>query len=160
MKKLFIFLLIWSSFQAVSQTEMTAKVTAVIDGNTFEITGADNQPIRVVLAGVDSPEPGQEFSEKARKLMEKMLLEEEVSVSIKGKDRWGNYVAIVMKGNTDPRIELLEEGLAWTAEKNPLPEFEEIRVRAQEKGKGLWKEANPIPPWTFRRQQSMMQAKG
>jgi micrococcal nuclease len=54
---------------------------------------------------------------------------------------------------------LLKEGLAWTAEKNPIPELEEYRIKAKEKERGIWKQENPTPPWIYRRQQSMMQAK-
>jgi endonuclease YncB( thermonuclease family) len=64
-----------------------------------------------------------------------------------------------MKGELDPRVELLKQGLAWTSEKDPIPELESHRNEAQQKGKGLWKNDNPTPPWIFRRQQSMMQPK-
>jgi micrococcal nuclease len=40
-----------------------------------------------------------------------------------------------------------------------MEQFELIRVKAQEKGKGLWKETDPTPPWTYRRQQTMTQFK-
>jgi micrococcal nuclease len=140
---------------------ITGKVISVIDGNTIEVLTSDNQKEKYMLAGVDSPELTQEFGDRARRFLEKLMLEKEVRVSIQGKDRWGNYLAIVMlaKGEVDPRIELLKEGLAWTAEKNPNPELEKYRIAAQEKGRGLWKQDNPTPPWTHRRQQTMLQAK-
>jgi micrococcal nuclease len=159
MKVIFSVLLFWIAGQASAQNDFIGEVTAVIDGNTLEIKSNDNQIYKVVLAGIDSPEPGQTFSDKAHKLLEKLMLGKKVSVKLSGKDRLGNYVATVMKGDLDPRTELLEEGLAWTAERNPIPELEAIRVKAKEKAKGLWKEENPTPPWIFRRQQSMMQAK-
>jgi len=46
-----------------------------------------------------------------------------------------------------------------TAERNPIDELESIKEKAKEKGKGLWKEQDPTPPWIYRRQQSMMQPK-
>jgi endonuclease YncB( thermonuclease family) len=66
---------------------------------------------------------------------------------------------MVVKNAKDPRIELLEEGLVWTAEKNPAADLEAIRMKAEQKGKGIWKDANPTPPWIYRREQSMLQAK-
>ena len=57
------------------------------------------------------------------------------------------------------REKLLEAGLAWTSEKNPIAELEAIKEKSREKGKGLWKEQEPTPPWVFRRQQSMTQFK-
>lgn len=160
MKTIVFFLLAWTVSQSYGQALTTGKVISVIDGNTIEVAGADSKSQKLVFAGIDCPEAGQEYADKAKKLTEKLLLDEEITYQITGKDRWGNYLAIVMKGETDPRIELLQEGLAWTAEKNPLPELEEHRQKAIEKGRGLWKEGNPTPPWIYRRQQSMMQAKG
>jgi endonuclease YncB( thermonuclease family) len=55
-----------------------------------------------------------------KKFLEKMVLGKKVTMSIKGKDWRGNPLAVVLvNGKKDPRVELLEEGLAWTAEKNP-----------------------------------------
>jgi endonuclease YncB( thermonuclease family) len=159
MKRILIFMFICTTAQAIGQTELSGKVVNVIDGNTVEVSGSDNQIQKLVFAGIDSPELGQEYGDKAKKFLEKLLLDKDVKFSVTGKDRWGNHLAVIMKGNVDPRVELLEEGLAWTAEKNPNPELEALRMNALEKAKGLWKEENPTPPWIYRRQQSMMQAK-
>ncbi|MBL0742303.1 thermonuclease family protein [Chryseolinea lacunae] len=145
---------------ALAGDEVKGKVIAVIDGNTLSIAGDDNQTHQVMLAGIDSPELEQEFGEKAKSFLEKIVLKKEVTVKFTGKDRWGNYLAeVLVNGKEDPRIELLKQGYAWTAEKNPVPDLESYRTSAQQKGKGLWKQENPTPPWTFRRQQTMLQAK-
>jgi micrococcal nuclease len=138
-----------------------ATVTTVIDGNVFEITGDDNFVQRFSLVGVDCPESGQPYYEKAKALLEKLILNKQVRLEVEGKNRWGHYLAIVtiVKTGLDPRIELLEQGLAWTAEKEPLAELELIRLKAQENSRGLWRDENPTPPWIYRRQQSMLQAK-
>ncbi|SRR5260221_8558406 len=140
--------------------ELAGKVMAVIDGNTFEMITSDNESYKIMLYGIDCPELGQEFGEKAKKFLEKMILEKNVNVKIQDKDRWGNRLGIILiDGKTDPRQELLEAGLAWTSERNPIQEFEEIKEKARDKGKGLWKEQDPTPPWIFRRQQTMAQPK-
>jgi micrococcal nuclease len=146
---------------AIINGSITGKVISVIDGNTIEVLTSDNQKEKFLLAGVDSPELTQEYGERAKKFLEKLVLEREVKVTVQGKDRWGSYLAVIVlvKGDVDPRVELLREGLAWTSEKNPMPDLESHRVAAQEKGKGLWKQDNPTPPWIYRRQQSMLQAK-
>lgn len=77
-----------------------------------------------------------------------------------GKDRWGNQQATIIMNGIDIRVELLKEGLAWTAERSPLPELESVKEQARQNTKGLWKQDNPIPPWVYRRQQTMMQVKG
>jgi len=54
---------------------------------------------------------------------------------------------------------LLETGLAWTAERDPIQELEAIKEKARAKGKGLWKDQDPTPPWIYRRQQTLTQLK-
>ena len=140
--------------------ELTGKVITVIDGNTIEMVTADNEKYKILLHGIDSPELEQEYGDKAKRYLEKILLGKLVVVKIQGKDRYGIRLAVVViDGREDPRFELLEEGLAWTSEKNPLSELETIKEKAREKGRGLWKAESPTPPWIYRRQQTMMQPK-
>jgi micrococcal nuclease len=145
---------------ALAEEEVKGKVIEVIDGNTLSIVGEDNQTHKVMLAGIDSPELEQEYGDKAKSALEKIVLKKTVVVKFTGRDRLGNYLAeVLVNGKEDPRVELLKQGYAWTTEKNPLPDLESYRTTAQQKGKGLWKQENPTPPWTFRRQQTMLQAK-
>lgn len=160
MIRVLVFFLFGIAFSEVmSNGGVSGKVIAVIDGNTVEVVDKDNTTYKIVLAGVDSPELTQEYGMEAKQYLEKMLLQKEVIVRFQGKDRKGNHIAVVLKDELDPRVELLKQGLAWTAEKDPNPELEAYRATAQQKGKGLWKEENPTPPWIYRRQQSMMQPK-
>ena len=140
--------------------DLQGKVVAVLDGNTLQIVCQNYQTHVIQLIGIDSPELSQEYGEESKKYLEKIALGKKVTVSIEGKDRRGNPLAVVMvNGKRDLRVELLEEGLAWTSEKNPRPELEACRTRAENKGIGLWKQNNPTPPWTHRRQQSMLEPK-
>ena len=148
-------------FSSRSNGTLNGTVTSVIDGNTIEVTTDAQETHKIILAGIDSPELGQDYGDEAKQFLEKLALKKDVTIELQGKDRKGNSLGVVLvKGKHDIRIELLKEGLAWTAEKDPSPELENHRTSAQEKGKGLWKAPNPTPPWIFRRQQSMMQAKG
>ena len=148
------------SMAAWADEEITGRVTSVIDGNTFEVMADDKETYKILLHGIDCPELEQEYGERAKKLLEKLVLDKDVQIRIQGKDRKGNRLGIiVIDGKEDPRFELLKEGLAWTSEKDPIEELETMREKAREKSKGLWKESNPTPPWMFRRQQTMMQPK-
>jgi micrococcal nuclease len=138
---------------------ISGKVITVIDGNTLEISTNENETYRILLFGIDSPELGQEYGEKAKRLLEKLILEKNISVEIQGKDRLGNRLGTILIDSKDLRIELLEEGLAWTAERQPIKDLEIIKEKARVKKKGLWKENEPTPPWIYRRQQTMLQPK-
>lgn len=159
---LIILMVIVGIYSALASDEiLEAEVSAVVDGNTLTIRFQDNDAYDVQLSGIDSPELTQEFGEQAKQFLQKKALNKRVKVQLLGKDRWGNRLAVVwLKGEVDLRVELLQEGLAWTAERNPLPELEKVRMEAQNKGKGLWQTTEPTPPWIFRRQQSMLVAKG
>jgi endonuclease YncB( thermonuclease family) len=161
MKRIIVFLLaIFLYFTLFGRDVVSGKVKSVIDGNTLEVEMA-NQEIQIIqLAGIDSPELEQEYGDDAKAHLEKLVLEKQVEINVVGKDRWGKPQATVMMNGLDVRMELLKEGLAWTAERNPLPELESVKELARKNTKGLWKQDNPTPPWTYRRQQTMVQVKG
>lgn len=160
-RSLFFMLIFVVNASHAFQSEFVGKVVNVVDGNVVEVVTGNNDQYRITLAGIDCPELSQDFGDKAKKVLEKLMLNKEVKVSLSGKDRWGNYVGIVLiaKNDLDPRIKLLEEGLAWTAERNPSPDLEALRLDAKKRGEGLWEDADAIAPWIYRRQQTMMQAK-
>src|SRR5690242_3511913 len=98
---------------AFEENELSGKVISVIDGNTIEMIANDNDTYKIMLYGIDSPELGQNFGDKAQKFLQKMILDKNVSVKIQGKDRWGNRLGVILiDGKIDPRMELLEAGLA------------------------------------------------
>ncbi len=152
----FIFFALLISVSASGDNAINAKVISVIDGNTLEVFTPEKQKLKVVLYGIDSPELGQKFGNEAKKFLEGIVLNKEVVLDVKGKDSFGNHVAIVMLDNRlDLRVELLKEGLAWTAEKNSPKDLEPYKTWAQRKARGLWQQENPVPPWTYRRQEAM-----
>ena len=135
-------------------------VTTVHDGNTISVTANDGEKYRVVLMGIDCPELKQPYGIEAKQFLERLVLEREIEFVVHGKDRLGNYVGIVLlEEAVDVRVHLLEEGLAWTAEKDPIKDLEAIRLRAMKERKGLWGDDEPVAPWVFRRQQSMLEPK-
>lgn len=145
---------------AIQISEIQGQVTSIIDGNTLEVTTADGEIYRVVLQGIDCPELKQDFGIEARDLLHKLTMDAEVVVHLHGKDRLKNYIGVIVtEGRGDIRLPLLQEGLAWTAEKDPQPELEIIRADAMGRKTGLWKKENPVPPWVFQREQSMLEAK-
>ncbi len=145
---------------ASSQTEINGKVVSVIDGNTIEFLSSENESFKLILTGIDCPELDQDFGEEAKQFLETLLFGKEGVVLIERKDRMGNRVGSIQINNQrDPRQELLENGLAWTTEKNSSHAFDEIKVQAKHLGKGLWSQKNPTAPWVYRRQQSMLIAK-
>lgn len=151
-------ILCFASFLTSAQ-EIKGTVQAILDGNTIEVVDHD-ELYKVLLHGIDCPEVGQDYADKATALLTKMLLGKHVTIVLRGKDRLGNRLgAIYVDGSPDPRHELVKEGLAWTSEREPVEELELLKEQARLHRKGLWKEQHPTPPWVYRRQQSMNQEK-
>ncbi|MGC3947919.1 MAG: thermonuclease family protein [Chryseolinea sp.] len=143
MKAILCFLLVLVAAAAPAAT-MQGKVTRVIDGNTLEFTSCEGEKYTIVLSGIDCPELTQAFGDEARICLQKLALNKQATVTVKGKDRSGNSIAEVMvDGKKDPRIQLLKDGLAWTEEGTSAAELENYKVASQSKKKGLWKDQNP-----------------
>jgi micrococcal nuclease len=155
----YFFFFLFGVMPASATDVITATVISVIDGNTIEIQTEGNFTQRLIIAGIDCPELTQEFGNEARQFVEKLVLQKQIVVRILGKDRKGNYLGVVMIDDTDLRMQLLREGLAWTTEKDPSAELETVLSSAQQESKGLWKSEKPTAPWIYRREQSMMQPK-
>lgn len=144
----------------LAQDKIHAMVREVIDGNTIMIESWDHEMYKILLHGIDSPEPGQEYATQSKRMLEQLLLKKPVTIIIHGKDRHGNRLGeITIEGAPDPQHELVKAGLAWTSEKSTDPVLEALKEEARQKNIGLWKESDPTPPWVFRRQQTMSEAK-
>ncbi len=148
------------SFQASAQDKLMGTVSNVIDGNTIEILTYEQETYKVLLHGIDSPDPGQPHAEQSTEYLKRLLLRKHVQIVMHGRDRHGNRLGeIHIEGSPDPRHEMVKAGMAWTSEHQPDPQLEALKEEARQKNIGLWKEENPTPPWTYRRQQTLTEAK-
>ncbi|MEQ8478427.1 thermonuclease family protein [Fulvivirga sp.] len=150
---------IFISASTIAQT-FTGKVVNIIDGNTFEIIDDYDEVTKFMLSEVDCPELGQQLSEEAKVFSEQLILKKKVGVTVKGKDMWGNKLVVIELKNGDLLHEMLiREGLAWASRKAEA-KVAELEGKAKTDKKGIWAMAEPTPPWIYRRQQTMSQAKG
>ncbi|MFZ1809482.1 MAG: thermonuclease family protein [Cyclobacteriaceae bacterium] len=149
-----------SSTITFGANELVGKVVSVIDGNTFELKTEENELYEIILYGIDCPEIGQSFSVEAKAQLEKLILKKTLTVTIQGKNRYGIRLGYFLINNkVDPRNILLENGLAWTDERNAVQDLEELRIKAMTSKAGIWTEDEPVAPWIYRRTQSMLQPK-
>lgn len=152
-------LLVLLSVRAFSQSPIHGTVIDVIDGNTLLIETSDDT-YRVILHGIDSPEPGQRFAEQSTTRLKELVLKKKVTIQLQGRDRQGHRIGrIYLDATTDPHHEMVKSGLAWPAEKHSDPTLEALKEEARQKSLGIWSDEDPIPPWTYRRQQTMLEAK-
>ena len=72
------------------------KVTQIIDGDTFL---TDKRKIPVRLADVDTPEKRQPGYQNAKKYLEKLILNQEVSIETVTRDKYRRPIVKVKIGN-------------------------------------------------------------
>ena len=72
------------------------KVTKITDGDSF-LTDKRRNPVR--LADVDTPEKRQPGYQNAKKYLEKLILNKEVSIETVARDKYRRSVAKVKIGN-------------------------------------------------------------
>ncbi|NLV46643.1 MAG: thermonuclease family protein [Candidatus Hydrogenedentes bacterium] len=130
----------------------SGKVTGVADGDTIEVM-RDGMPLKIRLDGIDCPESGQDFGNRAKQLTSGLCFGEEVKVNVKELDRYGRSVAsVILPDGTVLNEELVRKGLAWWYEQyspnNGI--LKELQEQARSERIGLWSVSNPISPWEFR----------
>jgi endonuclease YncB( thermonuclease family) len=132
----------------------SCRVVAVFDGDTIDVMW-DRQTTRIRLHGVDSPELGQAFCQRAKEFTSDLAFAEDVSIEIRDYDQYGRTVAeVFLPDGRSLNLALLEAGLAWHYKRySQDPEFAAAEEAARAAGRGLWIDANPTPPWDWRRQE-------
>lgn len=143
---------------SVSASEFVGRVVGVLDGDTVDILTTAKEQVRVRLAGIDAPEKRQAFGNAAKRALSDLVYSREVQVDWHKKDRYGRVVGKVLVGSVDADLRMLELGMAWHYKQYEREQSSGDRMRyaeaenvARSKRAGLWRDANPVPPWAFRR---------
>jgi micrococcal nuclease len=128
------------------------KVVAVEDGDTITVMNGGSQE-KIRLYGIDCPEGGQAFSEKAKQFTSNQTFGKVVSVIPYERDRYGRTVAdIILPDSKSLSHEIVRAGLAWWFQKYAPEEqlLSDLEKEAHASRRGLWFDANPTAPWNFR----------
>lgn len=134
----------------------SGRVVAVSDGDTIRVLRG-RATERVRLHGVDCPELGQAFGQRARQRTAELVMGHEVRVAVTERDRFGRYVAeVILPGGESLNRKLVAEGLAWWYREYARRDVELrlLEEKAREARRGLWADAKPVPPWVWRRGRS------
>jgi endonuclease YncB( thermonuclease family) len=129
------------------------KVVGISDGDTIRIL-KDNKEVRVRLAGIDCPEKRQPFGTQAKNFTSEKAFGKNVKLNIvQQSDRYGRVVAdIILPDGTNLSEELVKAGLAWHYKHFSKSQvLADLEKEARENKRGLWADADPIPPWEYRK---------
>ena len=133
------------------RAELAGPVVAILDGDTIDVL-IDRQPVRVRLAQIDAPEKRQAFGTRARQALAAMVFQKRVTVAEAGRDRYGRVLGTVFISSQNINAAMVEQGMAWVYQQYAKDQvLFALEVDARKHGRGLWVDANPVPPWEFRR---------
>ena len=111
--------------------------------------------MKIRLYGIDCPEKRQAWGNRATQATKRLCVGKMVDVQKIDIDRYGRTVAIVTlpDGRTLQEM-LMVEGMAWVwpkyCKQTICREWSEAEAKARESNAGLWKDAEPVPPWEWR----------
>lgn len=139
----------------------TGRVIGVADGDTIRILRI-GRPEVIRLRGIDAPERGQPYDERARQHAAALAFGKIVTVEVAGRDRHGRLLAEVRLADARSlNRELVRAGLAWwfrRYSRDPILAALEAEARAARRG--LWADPHPVSPWDYRQTRAHLRALG
>ncbi|CAG9931459.1 thermonuclease family protein [Candidatus Nitrotoga arctica] len=144
-------LFLLGTLNAAYAEEFSAKVIVVIDGDTVLILRGNKQ-IKVRLAGIDAPEKMQAFGENSTQSLAELVLHKQVRVDSQAMDSYGRMVAQIKVDELNVNYEQVQRGMAWAYSRfNRSKTLLILQNGAMEAKRGLWAQADPIPPKEWRK---------
>jgi endonuclease YncB( thermonuclease family) len=130
------------------------RVVKVIDGDSLRVIRG-KKTVELRLYGIDCPEWGQDYGNRAKRYAKSLLNKKEVIVEPVDVDRYNRVVALVTVSDKLVNREMVWAGLAWMypkyCKKEPLcAELKKIENRARKGRKGLWQAKKPVSPWQWK----------
>lgn len=139
-------------FADAQAAELSGRVVAVADGDTLTLL-VDRQQVRVRLADIDAPERRQAFGTRSRQSLHDLCHGKAAQVQDNGQDRYGRTIGQVTCGGIDANAEQVRRGMAWVYDRYARPDspLYALQDQARSTRAGLWVDAQPVPPWDWRR---------
>jgi len=153
----FIYCLLTTVFLLISTKQSLADnfsgpVVRILDGDTIEVLH-NQHPERIRLSGIDCPEKGQAYGQKAKDAVADLAFRKEVTVQTHGKDKYKRTLAdLILSDGTSVNQQLVKDGWCWWYRKYAPRDtvLEGLEKEAREAKKGLWADPQPVPPWVYR----------
>lgn len=132
----------------------TGKCIGVSDGDTIKVLH-NGLPVKVRLYGIDCPEKGQDYGNRAKQFTSNLVFGKQVTIREIENDRYGRSVCWVWTDDVNVNKELLRSGLAWWYKKYAPYRFDLFRLEliARQNKSGIWSQPHPVEPWVFRKEQ-------
>jgi micrococcal nuclease len=103
-------LLLLGLFPSLAYADFTGPVISVLDGDTIEVLH-NTHPERIRLSGIDCPEKGQAYGQRAKQAASELVLVGEVTLQTFGKDKYGRTIAdVLLPDSMNLNQELVTQG--------------------------------------------------
>jgi len=162
-------LVLAASACSAAPNSFEARVVGIADGDTLTVLNSDKVPQKIRLAGIDAPEKGQAFGDRSKQNLSHWVKDQTVRIEWTKVDQYGRLVSKVLVAPPGPcpatpcpatfdvNLEQISAGLAWHYKYYEKEQSDQDRrtyalaeQRAREQKLGLWRDANPLPPWEDR----------
>ena len=141
-----------------SHNTPSGRVITIIDGDSIIVTNRQGKRHKVRLAGIDAPERGQPYGDKAKRHLASLIGGKRIQLESYKYDQYGRVVAKIMLLDQDINLSMVRAGLAWWyrryADEQPLFDqyrYDAAETHARDRRVGLWSQRNPMPPWQWRK---------
>jgi len=122
---------------------------------------ADKVQHKIRLSGIDAPEKKQPFGNRSKESLSDLAFDKTADGETSKRDRYGRQIGKVLVNGRDVNLVQVERGMAWfyrqyQREQSPNDRrlYEAAEEAARAGKRGLWRDADPVPPWEFRRNKS------
>lgn len=143
---------------ACTAATIEGRVVGVADGDTITVLDASKVQHKIRLAGIDAPEKKQAFGQRSKQSLSDLVFNKAVTVETNKRDKYQREVGKVLVDGTDANLEQVKRGMAWfyrqyQREQSPNDRrlYEAAEDAAKADKRGLWHDADPTPPWKFRK---------
>ena len=132
---------------------LTGRVVKIADGDTFTQLLNGQEQVKILVDGIDAPEKGQAYGNKAKEYLSGIIWWEPVTLTVKSKDRYRRFIGKVSTPTiSDVNLEMIRAGYAWQyLDYNKDKLYTSAENQARKNKRGLWQDKNPIRPQDYRR---------
>lgn len=146
-----IYVVLLSASSVAQGAEFTAKVIAVLDGDTV-LVKRGNGLTKIRMAEIDAPEKAQVFGETSKRSLSDMVLGKQIKVVSQAVDQYGRMVAHISVDGLDVNAEQIRRGMAWEySNYHSNHVLVALQNEAKQAPRGLWALSDPTPPWEWRK---------
>ncbi|MFO8083647.1 MAG: thermonuclease family protein [Desulfobacterales bacterium] len=123
------------------------------DGDTVTVLQNQTQ-YKIRLYGIDTPEKGQDFGNRAKQFTSNLVFEKQVRVVSRDMISYDRMVGMIYIDNICVNEAIIRAGFAWIDHRyckdSICREWVSIAATAKKDKTSLWAHPDPIPPWDYR----------